>query len=151
MTINLTLREGANGKGSPLTNQEVDQNFINLRQGIDDANSNIPDLQNDIGDLTTLVNQNTQNISLEQTQRESAINSVTDLIDNEAGLRQQADDDIINSLQSEINTREQLVTNLQSQINNISISSGSIDADLFDGKPSSEYSLVTHNHDGLYS
>lgn len=58
MPINLILREGPSGKGSPLTNEEVDSNFVNLRQGIYDESSarqEVSDLAGELADRVGVV------------------------------------------------------------------------------------------------
>lgn len=51
MPITLLLREGPAGKGAPLTNEEVDSNFINLRQGIYDESA----ARQDVADATEVL------------------------------------------------------------------------------------------------
>lgn len=44
----LTREVGATAKGSPLTNAEVDQNFINLNERVEEVNDSIEGVANDV-------------------------------------------------------------------------------------------------------
>lgn len=44
----ITREVGATAKGSPLTNAEVDQNFINLNEQIEEAQASIEPIANDV-------------------------------------------------------------------------------------------------------
>ena len=45
----ITTREiGDTAKGAPLTNAEVDQNFINLRDRVEEVNDSIEGVANDV-------------------------------------------------------------------------------------------------------
>lgn len=44
----VTREVGATAKGSPLTNAEVDQNFINLNERVEEVNDSIEGVANDV-------------------------------------------------------------------------------------------------------
>lgn len=44
----VTREVGATAKGSPLTNAEVDQNFINLNDRVEEVNDSIEGVANDV-------------------------------------------------------------------------------------------------------